>query len=574
MPGYRYIQDLLERDQCVVLDGATGTELPRTYSAGTPLDEELWGTRALVEAPQDVLTVHRAYARLGCDVITTDTWGLASLLMDGEQLWYPTRQPVHWMDVARRGVALAREAIRAEGRTEAAVAFSLNAAIDALDGTETVKLLSRVFDDEPPDLVLLETLSVIRPSLEDVVTELVATGIPVWLSFRRCRHGLCGVYGQHWGGPEGDAFGRAARRFEDAGVAALLVNCIPPDHVDGMISYLRDFTDLPLGVYPNLGYYTDQGWSSPTGVGGDEYARMALRWRVEGAHIVGGCCGVGPHHMAAAREALEGVPRGHETRAPAAATRPAQARPAEPWTDPRGRTLYPLPFPRLVCEPGVYVPTGSSLMAWQHLFTEGVGAHQRCLDVGSGTGILTAQLALNGAAHVHAIDVDDRAVQNTLDTAFRNGVADRVTAATADLYAWVPDERYEVIVASLTQTPADPLRHLSGHRPLDYWGRNLIDHLIARLPEALAPEGMAYVVHLSTLSQAQTMAQLAAAGLSARVVAYSVLPVEQSFRDNRAQVERVEALSDAHHIQVGDDEFLVAYLLQIQHRATGDDSDG
>ena len=34
------------------------------------------------------------------------------------------------------------------------------------------------------------------------------------------------------------------------GVAALLANCIPPDHVDGIVSYLRDFTDMPLGVYP------------------------------------------------------------------------------------------------------------------------------------------------------------------------------------------------------------------------------------------------------------------------------------------------------------------------------------
>jgi hypothetical protein len=56
------------------------------------------------------------------------------------------------------------------------------------------------------------------------------------------------VYGEHWGGPEGDAFGRAARRFEEMGVGALAINCIPPDHVAGMLSWLRDFTDLPLGV--------------------------------------------------------------------------------------------------------------------------------------------------------------------------------------------------------------------------------------------------------------------------------------------------------------------------------------
>ena len=45
-------------------------------------------------------------------------------------------------------------------------------------------------------------------------------------------------------------------------------------------------------------------------------------------------------------------------------------------------------------------------MVWRYLFREGVGAHQRCLDVGCGTGILGVQLALNGASHVRAIDVD------------------------------------------------------------------------------------------------------------------------------------------------------------------------
>src|SRR4029079_15101496 len=141
-------------------------------------------------------------------------------------------------------------------------------------------------------------------SLFERLEELLAGGLPGWLSFRRCRRGVCGIYGEHWGGPEGDAFGRAARRFEQQGVGALLINCMPPDHVPGMVSWLRDFTDLPLGVYPNLGYLSAQGWRSETAIGGEEYAELALQWRDEGAQIVGGCCGVGVEHVAAARAAL------------------------------------------------------------------------------------------------------------------------------------------------------------------------------------------------------------------------------------------------------------------------------
>ena len=219
-----------------------------------------------------------------------------------------------------------------------------------------------------------------------------------------------------------------------------------------MVSYLRDFVDLPLGVYPNLGYYTDRGWRFDTGVGGAEYAELALRWRAEGAQILGGCCGVRPEHIAAARERLDGTRAGHVRPEPVVVEDP----PAAPWTDVRGRSLYPLPFPRLKVEAGVTAPGPASFMAWRHLFTEGIGAGRRCLDVGSGTGILGIQLARNGADHVHCLDIDERAVANTLANAFRNDVSDRVTAATVDLYPWVPAERYEVIVASLSRGRRSP----------------------------------------------------------------------------------------------------------------------
>jgi S-methylmethionine-dependent homocysteine/selenocysteine methylase/SAM-dependent methyltransferase len=566
--SYDRVTGLIAAGRCALLDGGTGTELPPRRHEARALDERLWGTQALLDDPEAVLGVHRRYVDAGCDVICTNTWGLPSaLLEDGPRLWDSTR-PVHWMDVARRGVRLARRAAEEAGRAgECAVAFSLNGDVDSPQGAETVRLLARVFADEPPDLVLVETVAMLRPSLDATVERLLETGLPLWLSFRRCRHGLCGVYGEHWGGPEGDDFGRAARRFEEMGVAALLVNCIPPDHVDGMVSYLRDFTDLPLGAYPNLGYLTNEGWRQDPGVSGAEYAEMALRWREEGAQIVGGCCGVGPEHIAAARERLAGTRPGRRRAEPLQpAVDPAAAPlPDAGWTDKRGRQLYPLEFPDLVCDPGVFVPGAASFLAWRYLAREGIGAHQRCLDAGCGTGILSVQLALNGAAHVHAIDIDERAVANTLANAFRNGVSHQVSAAAEDLLPWVPEERYEVIVASLHQQPADPFQQGSTHRPVDYWGRMLLDQLVGKLSQALAPEGVAYVVHLSVLSREATDRLLAAAGLTAAVVDVGLFPFPPELEEARTQIRRVEELSDAYHVQLGGHDVMAAYLLEIRH---------
>jgi S-methylmethionine-dependent homocysteine/selenocysteine methylase/SAM-dependent methyltransferase len=575
--AHAHIKELIERQACVILDGGTATELREAADDRPELQERLWGTGALVRAPDDVLRVHRHYVDVGCDVISTDTWGLPTALRDERpQLWEADR-PVHWMDVARRGVQLARRAAAEGGRAgECAVAFSLNGDVDTPEGAETIRLLARVFEDDPPDMVLLETLSLVRGTTYATVERLLATGIPVWLSFRRCRSGVCGVYGEHWGGPEGDAFGRAARRFEQMGVDALLVNCIPPDHVGGMISWMRDFTDLPLGAYPNLGYLSTAGWRTEAGVGGAEYAQMALRWREEGAQIIGGCCGVGPEHVAAARAALAGTAPGHarplELVGPEAdeGVLPPGAH-VSPWTDARGSSLFPLDFPDILCEPGVFVPTQGSYLVWKYLFGRGIGRDLRCLDVGCGTGLQTVQLARNGAAHVHAIDVDRRAAQNTLTNAFRNGVAERVTAAAVDLFPWVPEEPYDVIVASLYQTPVDPFEPVSSHRPLDYWGRNLIDHLIAMLPEALAPGGVAYLMQLSIIGQRRTSALLDRAGFASRVVDFGFFEFTELFQDKEQQIHRVEQLSDAYHLRLGDQDVIVAYLIEVTRDAESEE---
>src|SRR3954454_11197170 len=417
---YARIDELIARQRCVILDGGVATELGRARPDAWPQDgdDALWGTWALVHAPDAVRDVHRSYLDAGCDVVSTNTWGLIGEL--DRRAASAFSAPVHWMDIARRGLRVAREAIDQAGRAgEAALAFSVNGDVDTPARREMLELLPRVFDEDRPDLVLLETMTLVRDGLTfEAVEALVASGVPVWGSFRRCRHGVCGVFGQHWGAPEGDEFGRVAHRLEEAGVRALLINCLPPDHVPGMLPWLRDFTDLPLGVYPNLGYYTAEGWSFDKTVDGAAYADMAAEWRAEGAQIVGGCCGTRPEHIAAARERVRDQPVGRR-----AAQHPAPPPPdpqvgggpapdgaagiaPEPGLAGAGRRLFPLDIPEIVCEPGVFVPTQGSYLVWKHLFQHRIGAGLRCLDIGCGTGLLAIQLARNGAEHVHAIDIE------------------------------------------------------------------------------------------------------------------------------------------------------------------------
>lgn len=582
-----HIRRRIADDQCVILDGAIATELQRLGAKGFRLsDAAHWGFDALHNSPAAVLEVHAAYLAAGAEILTTNTYSVLEAPSytgnhDSEQ-----GRPAHWMDMTRTAIELPRKAIQQGGRADtAAVAFSIGGDIETKAQQTTVELLLRLFEQAPPDLVLFETVSMIEDHLTMATVEmLVARGWPVWVSFRRCRQGLCGIHGQLWGGPEGDRFGRLAQRLERAGAEAVLINCLPMERVAGTLSWLRDFTDLPLGVYPNVGRYVESGWKFDPTITPEAFVEQALSWRTEGAQIIGGCCGVGPAEIALASKRLAGVPRGGKERGAG----PGVARPAgdvagpagdagtpqtdlqaNHWHDAAGRQVYPLPLPSIVVDPGVFVPTQGSYLVWKFLFNETVGADKRCLDIGCGVGILAIQLALNGATEVTAVDIQQAAIDNTLTNAFRNGVADKLTGLSEDLYSFTPPQKFDLIVASLYQMPTDPRGQYSGHRDVDYWGRNLLDHFIGELPNYLEDNGVAYIMQVSMLGAHRTETQLRQNGYAARVIDFNLYQFNPVFEKNLEQIKRVEELSDAYHFAFGEhDHVMVMYLLEVR-RAGG-----
>ena len=212
----------------------------------------------------------------------------------------------------RRSASRAPRPPTAGAADEVAVAFSINGDVDTPDGRETIRLLARAFEEEPPDLILIETLSLVRTSTYATVEALLDTGLPVWLSFRRCRHGVCGVYGEHWGGPEGDAFGRAARRFEEMGVGALAINCVPPgsrprDAVVAARLHRSAARRLPEPRLPLVGGVARRDRASA--------APNTPSWRCSGAtrapRSSAAAAASGPEHLAATRAALDGTKPGH-----------------------------------------------------------------------------------------------------------------------------------------------------------------------------------------------------------------------------------------------------------------------
>ena len=387
-----------------------------------------------------------------------------------------------------------------------------------------------------------------RDSTYATVEALLATGLPVWLSFRRCRHGVCGVYGQHWGGPEGDAFGRAARRFEELGVGALLVNCIPPDHVDGHRAVAARLhrpaaRRLPEPRLPVRRRLALRGPASA--------ARSSPRWRCAGARRArrssAAAAASGRSTSRAARRALEGTLPGDGRRARPASRSPPARRAGTRRARALDRRARARPLPAPVPRPDLRARrVRADAGQLPRLAPPVPRRHRRAASAAStsaaGTGLLTVQLALNGA--------DARARDRPRRARGREHAHERVPQrrrrprhrrARSTSTRGCPRSATTWSSRASTRLPVDPFEQVTTHRPLDYWGRNLIDHLIAKLPDALADDGVAYVMQLSIIGQERTAEQLEERGFAARVVDFGVLRVQR--RCSRTSGSRSSASS-------------------------------
>src|SRR5262249_388381 len=158
--------------------------------------------------------------------------------------------PGTWRDKARLSVRLAREAAREGGRPDAAVVFAMmiqdspkeEGAVNRANsgrgrkdwgesgGPHAPRELAEARERGRP-------AEVGRPSAEGLTfphyETLIGTGFPVWVGYRRGVGGPVGIFGDALPA-DGDLFGRAARRFEEMGVGAALVHCLPPANAHGV----------------------------------------------------------------------------------------------------------------------------------------------------------------------------------------------------------------------------------------------------------------------------------------------------------------------------------------------------
>ncbi|KAA1431842.1 homocysteine S-methyltransferase [Mycolicibacter arupensis] len=278
-------------DTVLVADGGLATELE---ARGADLSDPLWSARLLIEAPEEVEAVHRAYFAAGAQIATTASYqasfeGFAARGVDAATA----------EGLLARSVRLARAATDDGPRRWVAASIGPYGASRA-DGSEylgryglSVAQLSawhrprlEVLASAGADLLALETVPDVDEA-EALVGLVRATGLPAWLSYTiagtatRAGQSLDQAFAVATGVPQ---------------IVAVGVNCCDPDDVLPAIEIARAVTEKPVIVYPNSGErWTSGGWSGPARFS----PALVPAWIAAGARIVGGCCRVGPADITA-----------------------------------------------------------------------------------------------------------------------------------------------------------------------------------------------------------------------------------------------------------------------------------
>ena len=287
----------------ILLDGGMGQELINRKASGQGV---LWSAKALFDAPEAVQAVHEDYIRAGADIITTNSYACIRNNFEPEGLAHRLGEMNRLSaDLAHRARDNCGKPVLIAGSMGPQNGSYRPDLVGSYEETEALYIEQAGFLAPHVDLFICETMSCIREA-RAAVSAATATGKPVWLSWSIEDSGAPNLRS---GEPLRDAWADIA----DAGVSAVFINCSPPEAIGRVLPDLVNISDVPVGAYANAFTPIPEKWDfhgdeaippSRTDVTARAYAEHAAQWLAAGARIIGGCCEVGPAHIAQIHQSL------------------------------------------------------------------------------------------------------------------------------------------------------------------------------------------------------------------------------------------------------------------------------
>jgi len=247
--------------------------------------------------------VHERYIQAGAEAIITNTFSSARHMLEPGGLGLEVR------NINLKAVELAREARDAAAKSPVALVGSIcEWAHDEHPTWNSPEVVGRaaaeqaqILADAGVEVLAVEMCE--RVELSDAVVEAVMSiGLPVWLgvSARRYRDQ---DHLSAFGYPERD-FEELVRAISKFSVDLINVMHTPVSDVPGAIEVVRNYWKGPVGVYPESGEFMMPNWDFVDVIEPSVLAENAVTWAEDGIRLIGGCCGLGPAHIRACRDAL------------------------------------------------------------------------------------------------------------------------------------------------------------------------------------------------------------------------------------------------------------------------------
>ncbi len=274
----------------VILDGGMGTRLQAAGLAPGELPER-WN----LTHPEVIEAIHRAYYEAGSTVVSTNTFGANRLKLSADEL----------DDIVRAAVSLARAA--AQGLPgERFVALDIGPTgkmlkpLGDLDFEEAVAVFAetvRLGVKYGVDLILVETMNDSYETKAALLAAKEVCDLPVLVS---CAFGSDGKL------MTGASPAAMVALLEGMGADAIGVNCsLGPRELEPVVwEYLR-YASVPVLCKPNAGLPEVVDGQTVYPVSPADFAVTMADFADSGVHLVGGCCGTTPAHIAALTAELE-----------------------------------------------------------------------------------------------------------------------------------------------------------------------------------------------------------------------------------------------------------------------------
>ena len=278
------------------LDGGLGQEI---QNRATAQPHPLWSVKVMYDEPDVVSTVHRDFIAAGARVITANTYTASPprLRRDGDISQIG--------DIHDTALSLARAAIDEAGDPALQLAGCLPPLVGSYVAEVSMDFEASLADyrqlvdlqKQGVDLFLIETMSNITEA-RAALSAVRQTG----------KAGFVGLTVRDDGSNclrSGEELSDALDQLLPLGPGGIMVNCSVPEAVSAAMPVLAGLP-VPFGGYAN-GFTsidalrpggTVASLSARTDLGPEAYADFAVSWIEAGATIIGGCCEVGPAHIA------------------------------------------------------------------------------------------------------------------------------------------------------------------------------------------------------------------------------------------------------------------------------------